>query len=148
MIYRGREIEERSAGAIVFYEKFGARKYLLLKHHRGHWDLPKGNIEAGEIPIETAKREVFEETGIGRLRFYEGFVKKIEYHYRRKEGLVHKTVIFFLAESPVKNVKISCEHKDFAWLDFNNALKTATFRNTKRLIKEAEKYLNELHGFR
>ena len=141
-------IEERSAGAIVFYEDRGKREYLLLKHHKGHWDLPKGNIEAGEIPIETAKREVFEETDLHYLRFYEGFVKKIEYYYRRREGLVHKVVVYFLAETPVKDVKISCEHEAFSWLSFDEALKTATFKNTKRLLRDAEKYLNKLHGIR
>ena len=139
-------IEERSAGAIVFHENKGERKYLLLKHHKGHWDLPKGNIEAGEIPIETAKREVFEETGLRHLRFYEGFVKKIEYYYRRREGLVHKVVVYFLAETPVNNVRISCEHEDFTWLSFDKALKIATFKNTKRLLRYAERYLNKLHG--
>lgn len=141
-------IEERSAGAIVFYENKGKREYLLLKHHKGHWDLPKGNIEIGEIPIETAKREVFEETGLRYLRFYEGFVKKIEYYYRRREGLVHKMVIYFLAEASVKDVKISHEHEDFAWLSFTEALRTATFKNTKRLLRDAEKYLSELHILR
>ena len=147
-MFRKDIIEERSAGAIVFYENSDGRKYLLLRHHKGHWDLPKGNIEKDEIPIETAKREVFEETGLQHLRFYEGFVKKIEYHYRRKEGLVHKVVIYFLAESSTKNVRISDEHEDFAWFNFPNALKTATFKNTKNLLRAAERYLNELRGLR
>ncbi len=138
-----KRIEERSAGAIVFYEGGGTREYLLLKHHKGHWDLPKGNIEPGEVPLETAKREVFEETGIRKLRFYNGFMKKIEYYYRRKNALVHKEVIFFLAESFTRKVVISDEHKGYAWLTYDEALDLATFKNTKRLIKEAETFINK-----
>lgn len=141
-------LQERSAGAVVFHIDHGKRIYLLLKHHRGHWDLPKGNIEPGEIPIETAKREILEETGLDKLRFYEGFVKRIEYYYRRREGLIHKVVVFFLSEAPDKDVKISEEHEDYAWLDFDDAIRTATFKNTKRLLKEAERYLNELYDWK
>ena len=39
---------------------------LLLCHvtGRGHWDLPKGGIDADETPIDAALRETREETGI------------------------------------------------------------------------------------
>ena len=39
---------------------------LLLCHVTGggHWDLPKGGIDAGETPIDAALRETREETGI------------------------------------------------------------------------------------
>ena len=42
---------------------------LLLCHVTGqdHWDLPKGGIHAGEMPIDAALRETHEETGL-RLR--------------------------------------------------------------------------------
>jgi 8-oxo-dGTP pyrophosphatase MutT (NUDIX family) len=136
--------EERSAGAIVFYEENGVREYLLLKHPRGHWDLPKGNIESGESPFETARREVIEETGLKELDFYEDFVKKIEYYYRRSGGLVHKEVIFYLARSLNKNVRISKEHIGYIWLRYDDAIKLATFRNTKRLIKDAERFLKSI----
>jgi 8-oxo-dGTP pyrophosphatase MutT (NUDIX family) len=39
---------------------------LLLCHvtGRGHWDLPKGGIDADETPIDAALRETREETGL------------------------------------------------------------------------------------
>lgn len=42
-------------------------KVILLGHSTGnrHWDIPKGSMDAGESTIETALRELEEETGIG-----------------------------------------------------------------------------------
>ena len=45
------------------------KEFLLLHHTVGHWDFPKGNIEAGEDELETARREIFEETGIQDVEF-------------------------------------------------------------------------------
>lgn len=136
------KIEERSAGAVLFYNDNGVRKYLLLKHRRGHWDLPKGNIEAGEDPFDTAKRELVEETGIKNVRFYDGYREVIEYYYRRRGGiLVHKVVVFFLAEALSNNVRISAEHVDYKWVDYASAIELATYKNTKKLLAKAEDFL-------
>jgi len=110
----------------------------LLKYPAGHWDLPKGNIEKGEEPLQTMVREVREETGITELRLVPGFERKIEYFYRRDGKKVHKTVVFFLAETSVEKVTISFEHQDYGWFDFDEAMRTLTYPNARRLIKEGE----------
>ena len=61
----------------------------------GTWALPKGNVDPGETPAETAVREVLEETGVhGTL------VEKlgdVTYTYSRRGGVrVFKVVSFFL----------------------------------------------------
>jgi bis(5'-nucleosidyl)-tetraphosphatase len=134
-------LEERSAGAVVFRRASGSRLYLLLKYPAGHWDLPKGNIEEGEEPLQTMVREVREETGIVDLKVVPGFKKKIEYFYRRDGKKVHKTVVFFLAETASEKVTISFEHQDSGWFAFAEALRTVTYPNAKRLIKEGEALL-------
>jgi|Deesub1362B_J571_1020462.scaffolds.fasta_scaffold00005_243 8-oxo-dGTP pyrophosphatase MutT (NUDIX family) len=134
--------EERSAGAIIYYENGDRRLYLLLHYPAGHWDFPKGNIEKGESPLDTAKREVYEETGLEDIYFVPGFEKRIEYFYRREGTLIHKEVIYYLAKSKSKEVKISYEHKGFKWLGYREALKRATYRNSKEVLKAAEDYLS------
>ena len=61
----------------------------------GVWALPKGNLDPGERPDETALREVLEETGVeGRLVEKLGDVK---YTYTRRGGVrVFKIVSFYL----------------------------------------------------
>lgn len=55
-------MKKKLSCGILFFNK---KKELLLCHVTGNdfWDLPKGKIEEGEVPIETAIRETFEETG-------------------------------------------------------------------------------------
>ena len=52
-----------AAGGIVENDE---HKYLFI-YRNGKWDLPKGKMEAGEQPAETAIREVKEECGIQNI---------------------------------------------------------------------------------
>lgn len=139
-------LEERSAGAVVFRRTPGGTRFLLLRYPAGHWDLPKGNIERGEEPIQTMVREVREETGIVDLRVIQGYEKKIEYFYRRDGKKVHKTVVFFLVETPVEKVTISFEHQDYGWFGYPEAIKTVTYPNARRLIREGEDLITSQTG--
>lgn len=40
------------------------RRSLKLKNHAGQWALPGGSLDAGEVPEETALRELAEEVGL------------------------------------------------------------------------------------
>ena len=136
-------MEERSAGAVLFRED-EERLYLLLHYQAAHWDFPKGNIEEGEGELDTVRREVKEETGIDDIEFIEGFKRISEYYYRRVGRLVHKQVIFYLAKTEQKDVRLSYEHIGYRWLSFKEALELLTFKNSKRILIDAEEFLNEL----
>ena len=63
----------------------------------GTWALPKGLVDVGEAPAETALREGFEETGVeGRLGAKLG---DIRYVYTWDGERVFKVVSFFLAHA-------------------------------------------------
>jgi 8-oxo-dGTP diphosphatase len=55
---------------VVLDEDFKALLVLEDKPNiKGLWHTPSGRIEAGELPIQAAKRELFEETGLQNLGF-------------------------------------------------------------------------------
>lgn len=62
---------KRAAVAIVLVEQDGGPAFLLtrragsLRGHAGQWALPGGRADDGEEPGETARRELFEELGLG-----------------------------------------------------------------------------------
>ena len=52
-------------------------------------------------------------------------------------------VTFFLAETKIKDVKISSEHSGFLWLPTEGAIKKTTFKNSKKLLKEADDFIRK-----
>tara|TARA_Y100000780_G_C13554453_1_gene366612 strand:+ start:41 stop:454 length:414 start_codon:yes stop_codon:yes gene_type:complete len=129
-------MNELSAGTVLFNQNNDKIEYLLLNYPTGHWDFPKGNVEEGEAEMETIRREVKEETSIDSIEFINGFRKKIKYNYKRRGKLVYKEVIFYLSETKDNNVKLSFEHKDYAWLNYNDAMKLLTYKNAKIILEE------------
>lgn len=92
--------------------------------------------------MEAAKREVFEETGINDLKILGGFKKEIRYFFKKKSKIILKKVVFFLAASEARKIKLSDEHIGFEWLSFKKAYAKLTFDNAKEIIKKAEDFLS------
>lgn len=71
---------------------------LLLIYRRGVWDLPKGTVEAGETPVEAARREVREEVGLEAVRVLEDLGRTVHGYYRDERYWVKTT--FWYAMTP------------------------------------------------
>lgn len=134
-------VDERSAGAVVFYEEETGVNYLLLKYGAGHWDFPKGHIEKNENEVAAVLREVMEETGMEKIEIINGFRKVISYMFMKNGRLVRKEVVFYVGKAPTKNVQLSPEHLDFVWLPFDKALEKLTFKTAKETLIEAHNFL-------
>lgn len=140
-----RKPDEKSCGVVLFINNKGQRNYLLLHYPGGHVDFPKGHVEKfDKDEFATAQREVTEETGIQDIKFMPNFRHEVFYRYNKKGKPSFKQVVFFIGETQTKKVSISFEHKNFFWLPYNDAYKKLTFENAKNLLKEAEKYLENL----
>ena len=133
---------EKSAGIVLFRNNSSKNEFLLLNYPQGHWDFVKGKVEQNETSHETALRETREETGITHIEFIDGFEESVEYDFRFKKENIHKKVIFFLAKTSEKNIKLSHEHNDYIWLEYDDALKKTTFENAKSVLSKANEFLS------
>ena len=136
-------IEETSAGIVLFRKEGSKKLFLLLHYPSGHWDFVKGKMEQGESTHQTAIREAQEETGITDITFVENFEEWIEYNFKYQGELVQKKVVFFLAETKTKEIKISHEHSGYTWMDYNSSMDKTTFDNAKKVLTKAQNLLSD-----
>ncbi|MBT3329358.1 MAG: NUDIX domain-containing protein [Nitrosopumilus sp.] len=135
-------IEETSAGIILYRKENSKKLFLLLHYPSGHWDFVKGKMEKGETIQQTAVRETKEETGITDITFVEDFEEWIGYNFKHKGELIQKKVVFFLAETKTKTIKISHEHSGYTWMDYNASMEKTTFENAKTVLTKAQRLLS------
>ena len=92
------EVEEASYGIIPLKKEGEVWKVLLILHKGGkHWAFPKGRIDPGEEPLETAVRELKEETGLEVVEFVSREPLSDRYRFRRSGLMVTKSVDYFPA---------------------------------------------------
>jgi diadenosine hexaphosphate hydrolase (ATP-forming) len=90
-------VREPTSGGIVFrHGPKGDIEILLIQDAKDRWTIPKGHIEKGETPKQTAEREIKEETGLSEVEMM-GWLGKINFRYRRQQSLVLMTTEIFLA---------------------------------------------------
>ncbi|MAF93363.1 diadenosine tetraphosphate hydrolase [Candidatus Woesearchaeota archaeon] len=119
---------------------------LLLQYPQGHWDLPKGHVEEGDVNRQaTMRRELAEETGIADLVILEGFEERTEYSFRHKGKRQSKEVYWYIAETDEIEVRLSHEHRGYLWLDWDQALDTITHDETRNVVRMAQQFV-QLHG--
>lgn len=106
----------------------GCRTLMLRAYH--HWDFPKGLREHGEEPLQAARREVSEETGIEKLDldWGERFLETGPY----SRG---KTARYYLARTACAEVVMGLspetgapEHHEWRWVSFDEAYDLASPR--------------------
>jgi tRNA nucleotidyltransferase (CCA-adding enzyme) len=132
---------EKSCGAVVYKVQEGKIKYLAVKSKRdGHWGFAKGHVEEDETEIDTAKREVLEETNI-KVNLLEGF--RITKEYYPNENL-HKEVVFFIGKSDIYDVKIQEEEvEDYKFSSYSEIYETLTYESDKDVLKKSNEYLTK-----
>ena len=131
---------ERTGGAVMFTEKDGERRYLLIKNESGHIGFPKGHVDYGETIEQTAAREVKEETGLDFVP-YGDF--EFEYTYTTKEKSI-KTGAFFIGHYDYREPVIQEDEILDDWLlPFEKALGLLNFPEDRELLTAAEEYISK-----
>jgi len=149
-------IKQKSVGIIIFKKNGRDINYLLLRHLNGtYWKHPSGKVDPEEVDeMQTALRELKEETDLGKddIVFIRDFRQEVEYDFDTEiaDGIkkkIEKVAVFFLAQTKVEKIKISEEHTDWGWFDYDTALKRAFFQEQQDLLKKAHQYLLEKEDF-
>ena len=130
---------ETSCGVVLV--NFGS--ILLLQYPQGHWDFPKGHVEEGDVDRRaTAARELQEETGISDAIFIEEFEYKTAYNFRHKGKRIDKQVFWYIAETETMSVKISHEHREHLWLEWDSAMMQLTHEESKGVLNAAKQHMD------
>lgn len=144
---RGRRlktVDETSAGGLVLDADHRNAAVIGRLDRRGRllWSLPKGHIEAGETPEQTAVREVAEETGIhSRVLRPLG---AIDYWFVAEDRRVHKTVHHFLLEALGGELSDEdVEVTEVAWVPLGELDGRLAYADERRLVRRAAELLAE-----
>lgn len=131
--------KEKSCGAVVFRLDEGGRMYLIIHMNQGHWSFPKGHVETGESEIETAIREIREETGLTVVIDPEF---RMQTEYSPYPG-VWKEVVFFLARTEKANLALqSAELQEARWMQYPAASARLTYPSDREILEKANCYLD------
>ncbi len=136
-----------SYGIIPVRESSNGYQMLLIQQAKGYWSFPKGHTEEGETPIVTARREMFEETGIrvDDLACDRMFTVKYQPLFPR-HGFESKEVGLFLAFPSNHEVAIpeefQSEVREAGWFDYLSV--RSMFENSawQKLVDEVVEYLH------
>lgn len=122
----------KSCGVLPYRVVAGKRQFLLVFEAFSQcWSLPKGHMEAGETEMQTALRELFEETGLTAVLSY-GKAASISYPI---SSVSSKQVVFFLGEVSGQLKIREGEISAFRWVD-ESQLQDYLFADTVEACKK------------
>jgi|ERR1700733_5334222 len=136
-------LHEASYGIIPLKKMNKQWSLLLVRHYAGHWAFPKGHPEPGETPVQTAERELFEETGLSISQFFAFLPLEERYQFKLEGKHIIKSVQYFLAEVTGKVKLQSREISGSMWIKVDDAEKYATFQESQNLCKQVAKFISK-----
>jgi 8-oxo-dGTP pyrophosphatase MutT (NUDIX family) len=134
---------EFSAGGVLVRSVRGRAMVAAIRpqgKHAGTWALPKGAIDEGESPEQTAVREAFEETGVsGRLVEKLGDVR---YVYTWEGERVFKVVSFYLLRAGRGRIgeieeRMRVEVAEARWLPLDEAPRLLAYKGEREMAEKA-----------
>ncbi len=124
---------EKACGGIIIKNK----KVLMIRQTKGFIGFPKGHVEKNETEIETAIREIEEETNI-KAQLDEN--KRYTIYYSPKPN-IEKEVVYFLGKVlDDKNPKPQQgETEEVLWVDIDKVEENLSFDNIKEMWQKVLK---------
>jgi 8-oxo-dGTP pyrophosphatase MutT (NUDIX family) len=135
---------EASAGGVVIRESAGTWEVAVIRPHgRPLWALPKGHVDPGESPEQTASREVHEETGLTVTLLAP--LGEIRYVYQFRGQRIFKRVHFFLfryqagALGPLPGPRVEVD--EVRWVPVTQLVPLLGYKGEKAVASRAVRWL-------
>jgi ADP-ribose pyrophosphatase YjhB (NUDIX family) len=129
-------VHETTSGGVVWRKNDkGAVEILLIQDAKNRWTIPKGHVEEGEEPRQTAKREITEETGLQEMKVG-SWLGKVNFRYRRNHTLVLMTMHIYLVEGKGDTNKLQGEDwlTDIKWMPSAEAVDKIAYDDIGKLM--------------
>jgi len=113
------------------------RKILIIKRsskedvYACEWDLPGGKVRFGEHPIDSIKREVYEET---KLKIE--IIRPLDVWTFFKDGKTQVIGITFLAKPITSKISLGREHTSYKWILPKDIDKYKIHEGVKEIVKK------------
>jgi bis(5'-nucleosidyl)-tetraphosphatase len=141
------EIKKDTAyGVVPVFKKNNEWQVLLIQQisYRGtndtFWIFPKGHPEPNETEIETALRELQEETGITEISLETNEAFPIAYSFVHEGVRIEKTVTYWLGYCSTQDTTISQPHeiRELRWCSLEEAEALLTHQNSKDVLAKVQ----------
>jgi tRNA nucleotidyltransferase (CCA-adding enzyme) len=134
----------KSCGFVAYKHINNENFYLIIKSINGDVGFPKGHMEKDETELQTAIRELKEETGV-TVDYVPNFREQIEYKLPKTNNVM-KQSIYFLGNCTSDNIVCQeTEVSEAKFVSYENALEILTFDETKSILKNAELFIRNIH---
>ena len=131
-------VRQTSAGGVVVRRQQVLLIRIRTRGGRAVWTFPKGRIEAGELPVTAALREVREETGY-HCRVVAPLHPPTRYRFIVQGQRILKTVHWFLMVPTRKAGRYNPrEVEEARWVPLPEAYDKLFYRSDRALLAAAE----------
>ena len=137
-------IDVKSYGIIPLKKLKGEWQVLLIQHIEGHWGFPKGRPEQGESCLETAYRELNEETAlfVDRLLSTEPLIEQYNF---KKDGLRYNKSVYYYLAIVVGNVSLLEEEvRASEWVCLSRLQEKLSFCDIKKMAANIDSTINKI----
>ena len=136
---------EKSCGVIPFTERDGETVFMLIRSFRREYGFPKGHMEGAETELETAARELKEETNT-TAEILDGFRVQIEYPLPKKPDTMKQVVYFLGKDTGGDPVPQDGEVQEIVFLPYEKAQDSISFASVKEVFRAAHDFLVDGKG--
>jgi dATP pyrophosphohydrolase len=128
----------RTVEAVLFRFRGNVPEVLLLRRSEGEsvypgmWQIVTGTMQEGERAIDTAQREVREETGLTPRALW--VVPAVNAFYEPHHDEVHLIPVFAAQVDVEAGVTLSGEHDRYAWVGPSEAVRQLPWPGQRRSV--------------